>query len=232
MDRFFGLTVPVDTPLWMGLALLLSVVLGGLIGLERELHGHPAGLRTHILVAVGATLLTLVSVNLVSPDGARSDPGRIAAQIVVGIGFLGAGAIIREGASIRGLTTAASIWTTAAIGLAVGAGPLFGGLAVFVTLVVLFTLFILHQFEDALSSKGLRMHRLEIEMRDSDKVASSVLGHLMTYNVQVGSLKCEASHENRTRQVVLQVRLPKKFDRGRFLADLADQPGLLSASLD
>lgn len=232
MNGFFGFAVPMDTPLGMGLALLLSLVLAGLIGLERELHGHPAGLRTHILVAVGSTLITLVSVNLVNADGVPSDPGRIAAQIVTGIGFLGAGAIIREGASIRGLTTAASIWTTAAIGLAVGAGPAFGAMAVVATALVLFTLLILHQLEDALTSRGLRLHKLEIEMRDSDKVASSVLGYLTAYKMEVSSLKCETSRQTQTRHVALSVRLPKRFDRGKFLADLADEPGLLSASLD
>ena len=93
----------------------IAAVLGAAIGLERELSAQPAGLRTHMLVCTGAALFTLAGVGY---DG--SDPTRIAAQVVTGIGFLGGGAILREGATVRGLTTAASLWVTAAIGLAVG----------------------------------------------------------------------------------------------------------------
>ncbi|MBT3820958.1 MAG: MgtC/SapB family protein, partial [Nitrospinaceae bacterium] len=103
------------------LRLIEAAVLGGLIGLERERNNQPAGLRTHIILCLGSALIMEVSMRI--GDGSpTSDPGRIAAQVVSGIGFLGAGAIMRMGASVRGLTTAASIWTTAGIGLAVGAG--------------------------------------------------------------------------------------------------------------
>ena len=106
------------------LRLFLSVLCGAVMGLERELKDKAAGLRTHILVCIGATLfmMTSVSVALSHSYAGDVDPSRIAAGVVTGIGFLGAGAIIRYGASIRGLTTAASIWVVAAIGLAVGAG--------------------------------------------------------------------------------------------------------------
>jgi putative Mg2+ transporter-C (MgtC) family protein len=97
------------------LQIVVAAVLGAAIGIERELGAQPAGLRTHMLVSLGAALFTLAGVGLVG-----SDPTRIAAQVVTGIGFLGGGAILREGATVRGLTTAASLWVTAAIGLAVG----------------------------------------------------------------------------------------------------------------
>jgi putative Mg2+ transporter-C (MgtC) family protein len=115
---------------WGGvlLRLGLAAVLGGVIGLERELDEKAAGLRTHMLVSVGSALFTLVSAYgfqefLSSGRGVVSfDPSRIAAQIVTGVGFLGAGVIFRQGFSIRGLTTAASLWLVAAVGLATGAG--------------------------------------------------------------------------------------------------------------
>ncbi len=103
--------------------LLLAAVLGGLIGLEREISGKPAGLRTNMLICVGAALLTELSVGigLLTPERPNADPARIAAQIVSGIGFLGAGTIIQARGSVVGLTTAATLWVVAAIGMAVGA---------------------------------------------------------------------------------------------------------------
>ena len=107
------------------LRLLVASGLGAVIGLERDMHGRPAGLRTHLLVCMGAALFTILSVavaNTLGAGGQTWDPGRIAAQIVTGIGFLGAGAILKAGFSVRGLTTASSLWIAAAIGMASGAG--------------------------------------------------------------------------------------------------------------
>lgn len=122
-DWFFGMHVDPASIGGKGSALLLAVLLGGVIGLEREWRGNAAGMRTHILVCVGATAITLTSVEIGMGvrGGMRGDPGHIAAQNGSGIGFLGAGAILRKGATIRGLTTAASIWATAGIGIALGA---------------------------------------------------------------------------------------------------------------
>jgi putative Mg2+ transporter-C (MgtC) family protein len=120
------------------LALLLAALLGGLIGLNREQANRPAGFRTHMLVAVGSTLFTLLSVHAFDPG----DPGRVASQILPGMGFLGAGAILKERGSIIGLTTAASIWTTAAIGMAIGVGAwllaMAGTIIVWTVLVVVY----------------------------------------------------------------------------------------------
>lgn len=129
------------------LRLLLAAVLGGVIGLERESHGRAAGLRTHILVCLGAALIMMTSVDLFSvyQNSTRIDPFRIAAQVVSGIGFLGAGTIIRFKASVRGLTTAASLWVAAGIGLAVGSGFYVG--ALFATFLVLVSLFFLTRLE-------------------------------------------------------------------------------------
>lgn len=114
----------------IGLLLLLAAFLSAIIGVNRERIEHPAGLRTHMLVGIGACLFTLISIHAFD----EGDPGRIASQIVVGIGFLGAGAILKENNQITGLTTAASLWATAAIGMAVGTGMWF--LAALVTLLL------------------------------------------------------------------------------------------------
>ena len=100
--------------------LLLAALLGGALGFERELRQKSAGLRTNILIAIGSALFTLMSYQLA--DAAGADPGRIAAQIVTGVGFLGAGAIIRRDGDVHGLTTAATIWVNAAVGVAAGGG--------------------------------------------------------------------------------------------------------------
>lgn len=110
------------------LRLLLSALVGGLIGLEREANNRPAGFRTHILVSIGSALIMLISSQAFIGLGENYDPARLAAQVVSGIGFLGAGTIIRDGSNIKGLTTAASIWVCGGLGLAIGAGYYVGGL--------------------------------------------------------------------------------------------------------
>ncbi|GAP12881.1 uncharacterized membrane protein [Longilinea arvoryzae] len=131
------------------LRLLLAAGLGALIGYERERHGQTAGLRTHMILAVGATLAMTLSINLALAFRPVSggDPARLAAQVVSGIGFLGAGAILRYGTSIRGLTTATSLWTLAIVGLAVGAGQyLVGAFTTIFLLVILWLLDIVEKY--------------------------------------------------------------------------------------
>ncbi|MDP1853845.1 MAG: MgtC/SapB family protein [Candidatus Omnitrophota bacterium] len=129
------------------LRLLTSVVLGGLIGLEREIQRRVAGLRTHILVCLGSTLIMLTSIYIFDIYKAigNLDPGRIAAGVVTGIGFIGAGAIIKDNEGIKGLTTAASIWIVSAIGLCIGCGFLYAGYVT--TILVLMVLLILRRVE-------------------------------------------------------------------------------------
>jgi putative Mg2+ transporter-C (MgtC) family protein len=124
--------------------LLLAMILGGAIGWDREQARKPAGLRTNILICVGAALLSDISVQMAAVTGS-ADPTRIAAQIVTGVGFLGAGTIIHERGSVTGLTTAATLWVVAAIGLAVGLGAIVE--AVGTTVLVLVALVPLRRFE-------------------------------------------------------------------------------------
>jgi putative Mg2+ transporter-C (MgtC) family protein len=134
--------------------LLLAALAGGIIGFEREMHGRPAGLRTHLLVTVGSCLMMIVSEGFYLKYGAlgeassvRLDPARTAAQIIAGIGFLGAGVILKEGINIRGLTTAASLWVAAGLGMAFGMGLFMPG--AMTTLLALFSLFFLKKLEPA-----------------------------------------------------------------------------------
>jgi putative Mg2+ transporter-C (MgtC) family protein len=123
--------------------LLLAALLGSLLGFERELRQKSAGLRTNILIAVGSALFTVMSIELA--DGRGADPTRVAAQIVTGIGFLGAGAIMRTDSGVQGLTTAATVWVNAAVGVAAGGGEF--RLASIATGVTLIVLLLLHPVE-------------------------------------------------------------------------------------
>ncbi len=148
--------------------MLVAAVAGGLVGLEREATNRPAGLRTHVLVCVGSALIMKVSLGMydlvLSTGYGVADPGRIAAQVVSGIGFLGAGTIMREGANIRGLTTAASLWVVSGMGLAVGAG-FYLQTAVAVVLVLL-TLKTLSEVERRFISRG-GFHSLVVHVTDT-----------------------------------------------------------------
>ncbi|MBK8190483.1 MAG: MgtC/SapB family protein [Vampirovibrionales bacterium] len=148
--------------------ILLSVLLGGIVGLERELSRHPAGLRTHILVCMGSAVFTILSISSVSLGPAllaqastygadlrlTQDPTRISAQIVTGIGFIGGGAVLRHGATVRGLTTAASLWMIASVGMLAGSGHY--ALSAIVTVVALAVLFGLGKVGLRLSGKRQR----------------------------------------------------------------------------
>ena len=128
--------------------LLLAAALGGIIGAERELRRKSAGFRTNILIAMGSALFTVTSLQLAGPNG---DPARIAAQIVTGIGFLGAGAIMRTRGSVHGLTTAATVWVNAALGVAAGGGQY--RLAITAAAITLAVLLILGPLE-----RGIEQH--------------------------------------------------------------------------
>jgi putative Mg2+ transporter-C (MgtC) family protein len=147
----------------LGLRLTLGLVLGAIIGFERELHRQPAGFRTHSLVALGAALFTIVSAHAFV--GPLVDPTRIAAQIVSGIGFIGAGTILQHRGSIRGLTTAASLWSVAAIGTAAGAG--LHVMAVVGTVLILVVLALLDRVE-AFVTRRLGLHPDRTPESDAD----------------------------------------------------------------
>lgn len=203
----------------IAIRLFLSLILGGLIGLERETRGRPAGFRTHILVSVGSTLVMLVSAyafydfELVLARG--YDPGRIAAQVISGIGFLGAGTILREGANIRGLTTAASLWSVAGIGLAVGAGFYFP--AIMASLIVVGALILLNRLEWKYFS--YRNEILEIRIEKDNCRLSQALEVLEKLNVNVFNIQLDSSKNGET-TIMLEVVLPSKECQEMLLEEL------------
>jgi putative Mg2+ transporter-C (MgtC) family protein len=206
---------------WDDLArLAVAAGLGGAIGFERELRDREAGFRTHMLVCVGSALFTLVSAygfrEFLTGGGAviRADPTRIAAQIVTGIGFLGAGAIIRQGLSIRGLTTAATLWVSAAIGIAAGAGYWSG--AVFATVLTILALWPLRILGYVVFERIRPEERdlfVELEQRAS---VGDLLHALEERNARVESI--QVSDQADRRLVTLTLDTPSE----RFVPELSE----------
>lgn len=211
--------------------ILLAVILGGLIGLERELRDRAAGFRTHILVCVGSAAFTLASIHgfdaFVAPTATTNvsiDPGRVAAQIVSGIGFLGAGAIIRHGISVRGLTTAASLWAVAAVGMATGLGQY--ELAGITAVVVVASLYVLRFIEGRLIYP--RVHNLvDIEVRFGRRgfgPLTRLVDTLDEAHVAVQQMTVD-SEDTETNSIRLLLELPRGMTASnltRMVASLAD----------
>jgi putative Mg2+ transporter-C (MgtC) family protein len=198
--------------------LAMAAGLGALVGLEREIHAHPAGMRTHLLVAVGSAMFTVVSiygfVGVLTPgQGSAPDPTRIAAQIVSGIGFLGAGAIIKYGTSIRGLTTAGSLWATAAIGMAAGAGDLI--VAAVGTAIVLFSLWPLNWIIHRLGIGEERAVRLRLQVRDLETVGT-ITRQLSVQRVGLAGIQTQRTGKSRY-EVELDLRPPAGMDAERVV---------------
>ena len=152
--------------------LLLAVVVGGFTGYEREKSNQFAGFRTHILVSIGSCITSMIALDLYSKYSGTSnmDPARLPAQVLSGIGFLGAGAILKNSNGIRGLTTAAGIWTTACIGIAIGYGQYMLGISAW--LLVMVTLYILKNFDKVISKRSQTI--LEVKITSLDAVSNIV----------------------------------------------------------
>jgi putative Mg2+ transporter-C (MgtC) family protein len=215
------------------LRLVLAGILGGLVGYERERHNRPAGLRTHILVCLGSALVMIVSVaGFGGALGPQGDQARLAAQVVSGIGFLGAGTIMRQGSSVRGLTTAASIWVVAAVGLAAGIG-LYAAAAMGTGL-VLFSLFTLTHLEGLLA-KGRCNKALWIRAVDQPGLlgrVGTVLGDFGVgiTNVSLSEANFMEAYKAETVVIELTVNVPANFSSRRLMEHLLRIPGMLEVS--
>lgn len=204
--------------------LALAGILGGLIGLERESLNRPAGLRTYTLVCVGSALAMVVSLDMYFQyyQTVNADPGRIAAQVISGIGFLGAGTIMREGATVRGLTTAAGLWVVACIGLAVGAGLYIPAIAT--TVLILFILIYFIHFEEKFT--GLREHKgllMLLEDRPGQVgIIGSILGDMdiLIKNIELTRL------EDDDLEVELLIHLPPNMSIEQVIDELSVVKGL------
>jgi len=213
--------------------LVLAVFLGGVVGFERERQNRPAGFRTHILVCVGSALIMLVSAYGFRGDlahvGDGVDPSRIAAQVVAGVGFLGAGTILRHGNTITGLTTAASIWIVSGIGLAVGIGFYLG--AVLTTFMVLFSLILLGSLEKYFT-RMKRLRRLWVRGIDQPGLLGrigAVLGDMGINITKVDLSQAEYQEIFKAEVISIEffLRLPSRVSTDDLLRRVATLPGIL-----
>ena len=196
--------------------ILFAASLGSLIGLERELHGQPAGLRTHMILAVGAAVAAIISISysqFLSNPELPSDPGRIVAQVVSGVGFLGAGAIMKAGVTVKGLTTASSLWTTAIIGIACGSK--YYELACFTTLVVLLILSLISYLENLMMTT-YKTHTVKVTLSDRPGIVNEIKETLSIYKVKVESLNARMPNK-KTLKLELIVRKPKDLAMDKLI---------------
>jgi len=200
------------------LRLFSGALLSGIIGIERDIHGRAAGLRTNILISLGAASFMILSESIVTSLSVNYDPTRIAAQVVSGIGFLGAGAIIKNEFTIRGLTTAASIWISSAIGLACGAGHYF--LALTLTALSLFSLVALERLERHYAHDYYRLVIIET----ADGVEMSRLAEILA-SPSLRILACETAinYETHRQTMRFTVRLREREQRGDIASVISER---------
>lgn len=206
------------------LRLLVAALLGGVVGLERENKRKTAGLRTHVLVSLGSALVMITSRYLFDQysDIVNLDPARLGAQVISGIGFLGAGTIIKQGVSVRGLTTAASLWTVACIGLATGSG--FYVAAVISAAIVYLTLVLLRKFEKVLADKTI-YPEFTVKLENRPGKLGEVASHIGKIGANITNVDIEEDEE--TWLIVhFTLKLPKGMHRNDMLVHLKTLHGV------
>ncbi|HWQ76096.1 MAG TPA: MgtC/SapB family protein [Syntrophomonas sp.] len=205
--------------------LALACILGGIVGLERESLNRPAGFRTYTVVCVGSALAMVVSIDMFTQAyrHVTVDPGRIAAQVVSGIGFLGAGTIMKEGATIRGLTTAAGLWVVACIGLAVGAGMYMA--AIVTTVMILFVLIYFARFEHNFT--GMRLYKGIVMLVDDQPGQVGVIGSILgDMNVLIKEINLDREETENQLEIELLLQLPAEMSIMQVIQRLSVVPGL------
>jgi putative Mg2+ transporter-C (MgtC) family protein len=205
--------------------LVLAALLSGIIGFEREFHGRAAGFRTHILLCVGSALVMLTSMHIfdIYYNKVPCDPARIAAGVITGIGFLGAGAIMQSGASVRGLTTAASLWVVAGIGLAVGSGMYLA--AAVTTLLAIVTLMLFSRLEHTMIRKDW-YKTIIIETIDGADQLKRIRNLLSEYNVEITDFEVDKAEGASDMILKLCIRLRTTRYGNQMVADLSRLQGV------
>jgi putative Mg2+ transporter-C (MgtC) family protein len=213
--------VDLGVQLDISLRLIGAALLGAAIGFEREIHAHPAGMRTHLLVSLGSAAFTILGI-FFFVSGAPTDPSRIAAQIVSGIGFLGAGAILKYGSSVRGLTTAASLWATAAVGMASGAGAWV--VAVVTSVLIIFSLGPLNRLISRFRSTRQHLFRLRI-MATRLEALGAISRALIGNGIEIAGVNTQRIAKGRY-EIELDLRPPPGTRQEAVIATLSAVPDI------
>lgn len=204
----------------ISLRLVLASLAGGFIGLDRERKGHPAGIRTHILLTMGSALIMMLSIDAFSPSPS-GDPARLAAQVVSGIGFLCAGTIMRTSGSVHGLTTAASLWVCGGIGLAIGSGYYLG--ALIATLLTMVTLAILFMVQAKYFTKQQLILTVHMQQHDRLSQLLALFQHraLEVYDVEI--------NKPQPTEIILTYHIiaDKDLDRNSLVTEISNIPGVV-----
>lgn len=213
----------------VALRLIIAAILGGLIGLERESLNKAAGFRTHTLVCVGSCLIMVISIEMYTRVGQHQigDPARLAAQVVSGIGFLGAGTIMRSGLGVKGLTTAATLWVVAGIGLAVGAGSYFP--AVVTTAIVFLVLVYLSRIEVLIRTNKKR-RTLNLLIEDKPGQIGLVCSALGDMEVDIRNIELSEPQKDHRVKVALAVVLPYHLKETEMIDTIRLLPGVYSVN--
>lgn len=205
--------------------LALACILGGIVGLERESLNRPAGFRTYTVVCVGSALAMVVSIDIFNQfyHHVNADPGRIAAQVVSGIGFLGAGTIMKEGATIQGLTTAAGLWVVACIGLAAGAGMYVASIAA--TALILFVLIYFARVEHRFT--GMRLYKGIVMLVDDQPGQVGIIGSILgDMDVLIKEINLDREESENQLEIGLLLQLPPEIDIIEVIERLSAIQGL------
>lgn len=207
--------------------LALSLVYGGVIGYERQAHHKSAGLRTHMLVSIGSSLIMILSINIYSSVQGltNADPTRLAAQVVSGIGFLGAGAILKEGISIRGLTTAASLWVVSCVGLAVGSGSYISA-----TIATLFSFLTLTIFTYIEKRTGRVEKTLVIHCVNNPEQIGKVVSRLGECGLGIYDVKVET--QDKIAMVSVLTNKKEAWELEAFIVKMTELPGVASVKAE
>ena len=203
--------------------LFIAVVCGGIIGIEREHKRRPAGFRTHILICLGASMTTLTSQFLFYDLNLYTDIGRLGAQVVAGIGFIGAGAIIvTKRRQVKGLTTAAGLWTCAIIGLAIGAGYYEAAVIATFVIVVAEIFFVKFEYWVLVNSRNLNIY---VEYEDNENL-DNVIRLIKGYRIVIIDLEITKSGNNSC--AIFQLQLPKKISHDKIMTAISTAEGIVS----
>ena len=214
------------------LRVLVGAALGAVIGFERERQDQPAGLRTHMILVIGATLAVVLSVNLgylYARPGTPADPARLAAQVISGIGFLGAGAILRYGFTVKGLTTATSLWTMSIVGMTVGAGYYLVG--VLATALILIVLALLNVIENRFVRTSVSRF-IQIEVDYHKGVVKDVRHTVQEFSDSLVGFNIQKHFKNKRLRIQVMARISRDQTLDELIETLSDIEGVRSLKVE